>query len=411
MAIIRTLSLSVTANVSSFTRGLNKARKRLKSFTSFIPGANVNVGRFAAVMTAASVGALALWTKNSLEAIDAQAKLADRLGTSTESLAGLNHAANIMGSDQETLNSSMEKLAKNLGEAASGTGEAKDALERLGIPIDDILGKDPASQFGMIADKMRELGTQEEKAAAAADLFGRSGVDLLNTLDLGSEGLAKMQTEAENLGLSFDRIAAAKVENANDSLTRLKGVTSGIGNVLAIEVAPFIDSIISKTVDWATAGGGVREKVSGAIEFMLNGLGKVGDFLNLLRAGWNYFAAAGQLAIAALLTSIQPLISNLSDLGNFLGLENNFKAYGEAAIDAQIEAAKANFNQANEQFAAFQRGDASTAAAKWIQEVRDEAQRKAEEQVKKQDETNALLKQQNIILERVGENQLTPIVY
>ncbi len=75
-----------------------------------------------------------------------------------------------------------------------------------------------------------------ERATAAIELFGKSGQSLLPLLMQGSEGIAAAQREAEKLGLSFSRIDAHQVEQANEAIVRLKAVFTGIGNQLAIQL-------------------------------------------------------------------------------------------------------------------------------------------------------------------------------
>ncbi len=89
--------------------------------------------------------------------------------------------------------------------AAMGTGEGKRALETVGLSIEDIMAQDPAERFKMVAEAIRGLDDQSKKASAAADLLGRSGMRLLDTLEMGRDGLNVMVDEADKLGLSFSR--------------------------------------------------------------------------------------------------------------------------------------------------------------------------------------------------------------
>src|SRR5207247_2365101 len=104
-----------------------------------------------------------------------------------------------------------------------------------------------------IADKISKIENPAERATAAMQIFGKSGQQLLPLMMSGAEGLAAAQKEAEKLGLTYNRVDAAKVEAANDSMTRMKAVVTGVGNQLAIQLAPFIDAAATKLTALASS--------------------------------------------------------------------------------------------------------------------------------------------------------------
>jgi len=264
MPVIRNLAVSVSARVTKFLAGMRKARGGLGQFAAMVAGAGLRLARFGAIAGIAAGVGLAVWMRSVMKSMDVTAKLAARINISTKALTGFQYAAEITGVGTETLNKSLGFLAKSLGEAASGTGEAKMALDAMGLSADQFLGKNPEEQVLMIADAFADLGTQEEKAFAASKLFGRGGLALVNLLDLGREGIVKLQMEAERLGITFDELAAQKIQDANDSLTRLGFLVRGVGIKLATEFAPVVTAAANQLVEMGTAGEGMGFKVVGA---------------------------------------------------------------------------------------------------------------------------------------------------
>lgn len=254
MATIGNLDVGIRARPDKFQRGMSKAIRSVRKFARAIPGTSLVTSRFSAILSGAAVVGFGAWIKSSLDAVDATAKLADRIGTTTEELVGLRHAAEITGAGTNLLDRSLDVLSKRLGEAAGGTGEARDALETLGLRVEDLLGLNPAQQFKVIAEEVSKLGTQQEKAAVTSDLFSRAGLRLVNTLDLGAAGLEKMQQEAEDLGLTFSRDQARRVEEANDALTRMRSALSAVGRTMAIGLAPLIERMATGFTGWAKEG-------------------------------------------------------------------------------------------------------------------------------------------------------------
>ena len=235
------LWVTLSARTTKWERGLKRAMRSVDRLKRRIPGLNMVTGRMAALMSGAAAFAAVTYTRRIAESIDATSKLADRIGTTTEAITGLSHAAELTGAGTSLLTRSMDVLAKRLGEAAEGSGEAKNALDTLGLSTADLLGKDPAEQIKTIAEAFKGLGSQEAKAAAASDLFSRAGLKMVNLLDQGRDGIEAMQKEAAELGLTFGRLEGQQVEDANDAMTRLGAAVEGLAVRLVIRLAPAVE--------------------------------------------------------------------------------------------------------------------------------------------------------------------------
>jgi len=229
------------------------------------------------LLTVAGIGGIGYMIKQQMAMIDSTAKLSDRLGITTEALISLQHGAQIAGIQQETMNKSLEIFSRRLGEVDMGVGEAKNALDKLGLNYAELINKSPDKAIGIVADQMNLLGTQSEKAAAANYLFGRSGQQLLNLFESGSAGIEAYKKEVEKLGLSFSRIDAAKVEAANDALTRTRAVFTGLFRSVTIEVSPYIEAAAIAFNNFATQGEGVGHNVTRAFEIMTVSIIRTGE--------------------------------------------------------------------------------------------------------------------------------------
>jgi len=206
--------------------------------------------------------------KSSINAGDELAKTADKLGVTTTALAGLRHAAELTGVSTGTMDMAMQRFTRRAAEAAQGTGEAKGALQELGINAEDLVKLPLDQQMSVVADSMAGVEKQSDKVRLAMKLFDSEGVALVNTLGGGSEALEKMTSEAEQLGITLSRTDTAQMEAANDSLTRLKAVFTGLTNQLSLAFAPIItfvaDGLRQAALD-STAFGNIGQKVAGAL--------------------------------------------------------------------------------------------------------------------------------------------------
>lgn len=163
----------------------------------------------------------AYMAKRAIDSADAIAKTADKIGLTTDMLQELRHVADLAGVSQQSLDSSMERFVKRIGEAVRGTGEAKKVYEEWGISILDASGKirDQEAILNDVADAMKKTETQTERVAAAAALFGRDGVAMVNMLAKGSEELKKARQAARDYGIVIDEELLRKSEKAKDALT------------------------------------------------------------------------------------------------------------------------------------------------------------------------------------------------
>ena len=288
MASIATLTIDLIGKSAKLTAELNKANKNTKSWADKTRKM-VNVSsKVMAGFGVTGVAALtAIYAKNAAF-IDQQAKTADRLGITTQALGGLQHAANLYGASNEELNKSLQTMQKNLGQLAqTGTGEAKYALDGLGLSVKDLQGLAPEEQFKVIADKLKNVEDQSQKVYLAQSLMGKSGAKMINVMDAGADGITAMMEEADALGMTFTRVDAAKVEMANDALDKAQKTTHSFGQTLAIEMAPIVGAISELFIENAKEAGGFGQVAQQAIGKVTSVIGVMADGIHGIKVLFN----------------------------------------------------------------------------------------------------------------------------
>ena len=195
-----------------------------------------------ATATAAFVG-----FSRAVDNADNLAKTADRLAISIEGLQEFRFAAQIAGVEASQFDQSIEKLTRSVGEAATKPGTAADAFERLGINIRGAGGviKDTDALLPEIAESLAGVSSNAERASIAADLFGRSGLKLLNFLNLGAEGMAELQARARELGIILSEEAARGAEETADALAIFGAQIDVSVDKILLSFAPAITSAVT----------------------------------------------------------------------------------------------------------------------------------------------------------------------
>jgi hypothetical protein len=369
---ISTLNVKLTATTAAFSSAMAGAARPLASFGSSVLRVGTMVAGFGtALLGLAAGGSLAYMTKQSMEAIDVNAKLADRLGLSTEGLVGLQHAGNLAGVSSEQLTEAMEKMLKSLGSAADDGELVSSVFTKLGLDA-AALANMPADQaFATIAQRISEIQNPAERATAAMQIFGKSGQSLLPLMMSGAEGIKAAQLEAEKLGLTYSRVDAAKVEQANDAITKMTSIFSGIGNQLAIGLAPYIEAAANKFTELATAGGGIGPKVGGAIEWVARAIATAADYLQLLPAGFHGFRAGALQAIVGVLDGVDLLGGGLVKLMNLLpGVSVEWTDTFSTLTQGLEQVAAEEAAKFDEAMGKFNRGDNALAVTKVFEDIK-----------------------------------------
>lgn len=133
--------------------------------------------------------------KGNLDLADSIDKVNRRTGLSTEFLQRSRQAAELSGTSVDTLGKGWLKLTKNVADAGSGLTGAQDKLAALGLTFEDLEGKTPEEQLFIVGDALAQIEDPAAKAAAAQDLLGKSGVELIPLLG-EEQGAFKAATEA-----------------------------------------------------------------------------------------------------------------------------------------------------------------------------------------------------------------------
>lgn len=278
MSIARSIVVNIKANVNNFEKGLKRAERAMKKFGGQEWG---HIVKAFEVGSALLVGSLVMVTKHAFEVMDSTSKMSDALGIGTEALTALQYSASLAGVGTDQVNKSIQYMNKNLGQLAVIGGSQADLLKSFGLDAQELASMAPDRAFLKIADAVQKAQSPMERAAIATAAFGRSGVELIPMLMQGSQALADQRTEAEQLGIAFSRVDGAKVEAANDSLTKVGKVILGIGEKIAVTLAPMIEYVADGFIDWVKSqnqAGGAFEQLG---SYVVAGMQTVVDLVNL----------------------------------------------------------------------------------------------------------------------------------
>jgi len=288
MAALGSLVVSLEANTAKFTSGMDKAAYQSQQAMNKMKRDAEMVGKAFGLMAVAGAGALVVMVKSSLNAMDSMSKLAQKTGTTVESLSALSYAADLSGVTTESLGSAIIKLSKNMSDAQQGIGDARKAFDALGISVNNSDGslKNSGIVISELAGKFAGFRDGAEKTALAVAIFGKSGADLIPLLNNGADGIKTMTDEAARFGLVMDTQASKAAEKFNDDMTRLTKTKEAFANAVTVSVLPVLQAVADEMLlaakesdGFSAAGNGVRTVletfvvVGSEVAFVFKGVG------------------------------------------------------------------------------------------------------------------------------------------
>lgn len=243
-----TRKLSIVVSVQDQTRKkLGGIRRKFAQFSDEMKvvgekiGNAIGVGMAAGIASATvAVGVLGRNVKDQFSEIDHLAKTAMRLGINIEMIRGLQLAGKLGGVEFEQLNRILKDTAKRLSESAKGIGEAKDAVDELGLDAEALIRLPITQQLDAVLSGLKKIENQADRIRIADKIMGEGGVQALSLL---GTNLNQARLEAELLGVTLDKAGADAIQRSNDELTRAQFAIKGIEQSIAIGIAPFTEKI------------------------------------------------------------------------------------------------------------------------------------------------------------------------
>ena len=270
MATIGGIKIKIGADTSGFESGLKRTRKGINQ-----------VGKWGAAAAAAALVGAAAVVNAQRKVLDSLAKTSDALDIQQEKLQALQHIGELTGISAETMNKSLAKMQKNLGNAARKGEESAEALEDIGINVQEIINLKPDEQMEVLAKALSGVSNQAIKASISNDIFGRSGVKMLKMMEqLKSEGLDPTVKALDKMGISLSRIETSKVENANDALFKASEIITGLANKITVKLSPLLEAMANQFINAAVESEGFGDIVNKAFDGAIAVVGVFADGLH-----------------------------------------------------------------------------------------------------------------------------------
>jgi hypothetical protein len=186
--------------------------------------------------------------------------LSQKTGVQASELSRLEYAAKLADTGVENLDAGLVKMARFMGEAAKGTGDAADTATRLGISVKDAEGKlRPMRDVLLdVAEKFSHMKDGAGKSALAMEIFGKAGTSMIPMLNQGAAGIEKLEQEADRLGVTMSNEAAQAAADYGDAMDRLHGMMQGVARSIVLSIMPAFTDVANALTSIRNASGGAE---------------------------------------------------------------------------------------------------------------------------------------------------------
>jgi hypothetical protein len=328
---IGSLTIDLIAKIFGFEQGMDKAARIAdrrskdisKAISNGMKGALGSVAAFTGGLIGGLVSAQAAFQgfMNAVNKADKLNEFSVRLGISTEQLSAWGYAAEQSGTDLESLTGALGKFSKTVAAAADSGSRQSELFAALGISIKDASGnlRDVEELLPEVANAFRSIENDTTQTALAMELFGRSGAELIEFLENGSDGLSELGAEARSVGAIISGETAQAADEFNDEIAKLRATVNGLFSQLAQELLPELTKLVKEFRESAKEGNafGVSVKeVASAIS------GLVGWIKDGSEVGASFRRSMDGLTQT--FTALYEMASKLANL-DFSGFFNNAK--------------------------------------------------------------------------------------
>jgi hypothetical protein len=284
------------------TKGFGRLSSEMERANTRLAGFATKAGIALAAMTAAAAAAGVAMIRSGLDTIGAQADMAASLKTSVESLQVLTLAGELAGVSLGEIEQATKKLTTRLSEAASGSGSAVGALERLNLSARDLQALPLDERIVTIQEALARFVPEAERAAVASDLFGDKAA--LAFLRIDPATLREAAKDVRDFGVAVSASDAVQIERTGDAIAKLSLIWLGLTNRLTAAVAPALEILANALGDAARGTSVLGEAVTAVFENLGRLTIYAATFATLMAGRWVMGLAAAALSVKGLATAL-----------------------------------------------------------------------------------------------------------
>lgn len=287
---------------ASGSRGFGRLSREMEAANARLAAFSRRVGIAAGAAVAAAAAAGVAMIRTGLQTVDAQAKLAQSLGTTVASIQVLERAGGLAGVAMSGIEQATKDLTRRLSQATSGGGPAAAALDRLGLSAKGLMALPLDERVGAINAAIAKFVPEAERAAVAGQLFGEEGSIAMSRIDTAT--LRQATDDLRDFGVVVSEQDAEQIERTNDAISRLGLIWTGLSNQLAVAAAPALEAVANALAAVASTSGPLGIAIQGLFDNMGRLASIASTFATFLAGRWVVGLGGAALSVRGLATAL-----------------------------------------------------------------------------------------------------------
>ena len=254
----------------------------------------------------AVTGALGALTTRAIGNARELQRLGAIAGVSAEEMGAIGITARRNNEEIDDWADALREMQLRLVEARTlGTGPATDALDLLGVSLEELEGKTPIETLGFLRDRLSEVEDSSERLFLADELLGGSTERLQRSLSLTSDEWAVLTKQARESNQVLSNEAVAAAEAAGLAYEELGAEIGALSDRIVLGLAPAIAEALTEINDFLVGAQTLADRVDG-----VSGSADKG------RGFWSRYSDALALTpIGGLVVGLDNLFGLVSDVG------------------------------------------------------------------------------------------------
>lgn len=303
------LLVDIAANVAGFQSDMGKILHLAEKTSANISKSFSNAGK--TIAASLTIGAIGSFLQHTIDIGDELNDLSQITDITHESLARYALIARQSGLDTDSLATNLQKLGKNIGDAASGNEDLVKTFTALGVTQKQIKDGNLDDILQSIAKRFNEFekGNAAGKIDLLADALGKTGAKTIPFL----KAVAEADDSTKRLAATFSEEFASAADQFNDNTEAMKTGVSSVGAVFLTELLPLVNQVIKSFDGYSTAA----TLAFGASKIVATGVLLIS---NTVKIATTLFTSLGT-AIAAIAAAITQLAE-----GDFSGALDTIEA-------------------------------------------------------------------------------------
>lgn len=242
---------SIFVDTEEADKSISKTDKKAGGLGETLLKGATTAGKFAVGLgTAAAAGATALVgiASKAAESSKEISIMSERIGFSSDAYQEWSYIAQQCGSNMDTLQGGITDLAEKMDDARTGTGEAAEIFDKLGISVVDANGnlRDQQSVFEETITALQGVENAAERQALATKLMSTTGEELLPLLNGQIGTIDELKNSAHDLGLVMTEETVSAGTEFAQTFEQIKSMLS----VMVTQIGTAVMPIIQQLLEW-----------------------------------------------------------------------------------------------------------------------------------------------------------------